>query len=161
MGVFAMPLFGFRQPWRRRYLRVFSVVFIVVIALMTGVYGWFTWNQAVNGVEADGVVVDRVEDEDGPTVYIRFTAEDGQSVRAMLTGVVATGRPRYDEGLSTGDVVRIRYVASDPGLVRLASEPAVEPTPFYYFGFFLLMGIGLTAYAWWPTARPPAGDRRP
>lgn len=151
-----MPLFGFRQPWRRNYLRVFSVVFLVVIGLMAGVYGWFTWNQAVNGVEADGVVVERVEDEDGPTVYIRFTAEDGQSVRAMLTGAVTSGEPRYDEGLSTGDTVRIRYVPSDTGLARLASEPAVESKPFYYFGFFLLVGIGMAVYAWWPRGRSSA-----
>ena len=61
-------------------------------------------------------------------------------------------QPRY----GNGDTVRIRYVPSDTGLVRLASEPAVEPTPFYYFGFFLLLGIGMAGYAWWPRGRSSA-----
>jgi hypothetical protein len=148
-----MPLL-FRRPWQRRYLRIFSVVWLVVIACILGVYGWFTWNQAVNGIEADGIVVDRFEGDGSPRVYVGYTTADGQPVRAELTGVVGSGRPRFDAGLETGDEVRIRYVASSPGLVRLASEPAVDAGPFWYLGAFLLFGIVVAVYAWWPGVNP-------
>jgi uncharacterized protein DUF3592 len=124
-----MPLL-FRKPWQRRYLRI------------------------ANGVEADGIVVDRVEEDGGAQVYVGYTTADGQPVRAELDGAVTSGEPRFDAGLETGDEVRIRYVAGTPEHVRLASEPAVDAARFWHLGAFLLFGIVLAVYAWWPGLSP-------
>jgi len=119
-------------------------------------YVWFVSNQS-HGIEADGTVVERTDVESGgPTVVVRYTTDDGQSVDAMLTGSVSSGEPRYDADLDVGDSVRIRYLPSDPTLVRPADD-GLGQTPFYYFGFFLLAGIGIAAYAWWPVNRGRRG----
>jgi hypothetical protein len=155
---------SFRRPRYLTFLRVFSVVWLVILVGMIVVYLRLVSRQD-EGVEADGTVVERTGDETGsPTVVVRYTTGDGASVDATLTGTVQSGEPRYDADLDVGDPVRLRVHADDPTLVRLADD-RLGPAPLYYFGFFLLVGIGMAAFAWWPGVsrgrRGASGGGRP
>lgn len=149
------------RPMRRRWYRAFATFFLAFAVVLVGLYTWFVWDQATNGIETDARVVGVDHAAAGEFLTVEFTTEDGQPV--------TTDFREYSGDHQVDDRVRVRYVLRDPRIARQADEPVADPTVFVIGGFFLVLGTGMVVHAWgfasdpvvWPLWRRPSAGGRP